>query len=316
LDLHRADLGLLLALDCLIAERSVTKAARKLGISQPALSAQLARLRTLFDDPLLVPSGRQMVLSARASAIRAPLHHLLDELQALVRNRLVFDPSTSSRIFKVRGTDYVHRVILVPVIERLHAAAPWLSLALLSLNARNGWADLESGDCDLLIVSEHLAPEAARARPLIEETFVMIQRKNHPRGTGAIDLEGFCSLEHVLVSPEGGGFVGAIDEVLAAAGQTRRVAVSLPNFLLAPPVVAASDFVAVVPRRLGETFGTLIDSFPIPLPTLSFRVLMCWHPQQHLDPGSQWLRDSLSAAFADGEASARPRHVASAQEKH
>jgi len=314
LDLRRADLGLLLALDCLIAERSVTNAARRLGISQPALSAQLARLRDIFDDPLLVPSGRQMVPSARASAIRAPLRHLLDELQALVRNRLVFDPNTSARVFKIRGTDYVHRVILVPLIERLHATAPCLRLALLPLDARSGWVDLESGDCDLLIVSEHLAPEAARARSLLEETFVMIQRKSHPRGTGTVDLRGFCELEHVLVSPEGGGFVGAIDEALAAAGQTRRVAVSLPNFLLAPPLVAASDFVAVVPRRLAEIFGALVDSFPVPLPTFSFRVLMCWHPQQHLDPGSQWLRDSLSAAIPDGQTAAKPRRLLPAQE--
>lgn len=134
------------------------------------------------------------------------------------------------------------RVILVPLIERLDAMAPSLRIALLPLAARGGSADLESGECDLLIVSEHLAPETARARPLLEETFVVIQRKKHPRGTGSIDLRGFCEVEHVLVSPEGGGFVGAIDDALAGTGQTRRVAVSLPNFLLAPPLVTVSAF--------------------------------------------------------------------------
>lgn len=293
-DLRRTDLGLLVALDALLAEQSVTRAAERLGISQPALSAQLARLRDLFGDPLLVQAGARMTPTPRAAALHAPLHRLLDDLQALVRGGQAFDPATSERVFRIAATDNLHRVCSGPLAAGVAAAAPGMRLALLAFDAHAAWDQLDRADADLLIASERMTPAEAIGQRLYHDDFVFVQRKGHPRGTGPLDLDQFCEARHVLVSPDGGGFSGATDEALAAIGRSRRVVISLPSFLLVAPLITANDFVAVMPRRLALLQQAEIDVFAAPLPIPGYDVHAAWHPRHQRDAAHIWLRRKLA----------------------
>lgn len=296
MDLKQADLGLLLALDALLDEEAVTPAAQRLGISQPAMSAQLARLRRLFDDPLLTPSGRRLVATSRAAALKAPLKAALGDLEALVREGARFDPATTTASFRVIGTDYVHSVMASPLAARLQARAPSARLALLPADPGRIWNALEEGTADAAVVAALDVPEA-KSRTVLKETFLMIQRKDHPRGRAPPTLDEFCALDHVLVSPEGGGFSGAADVALARLDRRRRVAVSVPSFLLAPPLVAASDFVCLLPRRLAEAASDIVDVSTPPLETPGFSLRMMWHARRHRDPAHEWLRGEIASAF-------------------
>lgn len=297
MDLRQADMGLLVALDVLIAERSVTKAAKRLGLSQPAMSAQLARLRDLFQDPLLVPSGKQMVLTPRAIDIRDPLHGLLDELSILVRERQPFDPASADRTFRIMATDYLHRIVSIRAMGALAETAPFTRLAMHPHDASRAWQALESDEIDILIASDRLTPKDANTLILTRERFVFVQRRSHPRGVAPLDLDTLCDLEHVLVSPEGGGFYGATDETLQAMGRRRRVVGSLPSFLLVAPLIATSNLVAVLPESLAQTMTDTIELFDLPFESVQFDVVMSWHARRENDPAHRWLRSEVVRAF-------------------
>lgn len=298
MDISRADLGLLLSLDALLAERSVSAAARRLGLSQPALSAQLARLRALFGDTLLVQSGRRMVPTARAEALRGPLRETLEQLRGLVRDGAPFDPATTTATFRVGASDSVHLVL--PLAPLVASRAPQARLALLGLPPGGGWAALEADELDLVIAVERVTPAGARARRLLEERHVFVQRRGHPRGAAPPTIEEFCALDHVLVSPDGGGFHGVADATLAALGRRRRVALSVPSFLLAVPLLARSDLVGLLPRRLALAFPGVLESFDPPFAIPGFTLFASWHPRRQRDPAHLWLRELVTEAARGG----------------
>ncbi|MEM9250206.1 MAG: LysR family transcriptional regulator [Pseudomonadota bacterium] len=296
MDLRQSEIGLLIALDALLEQGSVTGAAQALGISQPAMSAQLARLRRLFNDPLLAASGRQLVPTSRAQEIRQPLRLLLADLDLLVRETAQFDPATTDRTFRLIATDYVHAVLSADLLRAFAHKAPRARLALLAFDPPAVWPQLEQDDADLALVTGMTLLEA-RQRPGLQETFKVIQRKGHPRGTGAFTMDAFCAWDHVLVSPEGGGFFGAADKILAESGRTRRIACSVPSFLLAPTLVAGSDLICLVPVRLAALHAGLVDQFDPPFPAPDFSIDLLWHPRRQTDPAHSWLR-SLVAEIA------------------
>ncbi|MEM6565308.1 MAG: LysR family transcriptional regulator [Pseudomonadota bacterium] len=289
MDLRQSDFGLLIALDALLEAESVTVAAQRLGISQPAMSAQLARLRTLLNDPLLIASGRKLVPTVRAMELRQPLRAQLANLDLLVRESAQFDPATTGRTFHIIGTDFVHAVLSTSLLRAFAKHAPRARVALLPFDPPAVWSQLENENADLALVTALNLPEAKR-RPGFIEDFKVIQRKGHPRGVSEYTLDTFCAAEHTLVSPEGGGFSGATDKVLAQLGRSRRIACSLPSFLLAPTVVAGSDLIAMVPTRVAALHGGVIDLFDAPFPSPKFSVDLMWHPRRQKDPAHVWLR--------------------------
>ncbi len=296
MDLKQSEIGLLIALDALLEAESVTGAAHKLGISQPAMSAQLSRLRALFNDPLLAASGRKLVPTVRAMELKEALHAHLASLDLLVRESVQFDPATSERTFRVIGTDYVHSIFSSPLLQSLAAHAPHTRVALLPFEPTTVWSQLEQDTCELALVTGMNLPEAKR-RPGLVETFKVIQRQDHPRGTNEYTLDTFCAADHVLVSPEGGGFSGATDKLLADLGRSRRVACSLPSFLLTPSVVAGSDLIAMIPTRLAALHADTVEQFEPPFTSPQFSVDLLWHPRRQKDPAHVWFR-SLVAQIA------------------
>lgn len=292
MDIKSRDMGLLVALDALLEEQSVSAAAARLGLSQPAMSAQLKRLRSVFDDPLLTPSGRALVPTTRALNIKDDLRRHLLDLDDLIRRGRGFDPLTARRTFRVIGTDYAHAILSSRIAEVMRANAPGCRVAFLPFAPKVVWQMLTDDDADAAFVVGMSLAEAKAARCLSED-FCVIQRKGHPRGSGAFSVEAFCAWDHVLVSPEGGGFVGASDRVLRGTGYQRRVAVSLPNFLLAPSMVAQTDYLCLLPRRLAVQHADRVDLFEAPFEAPEFDLDLFWHPRRQHDPSHVWFRRQL-----------------------
>ncbi len=297
IDTLAIDPNLLQVLDVLLHERNVSRAAERLGRTQPAISHALARLREQLGDPLLVRVGQRFVLTPRAEALQGPLHALLGELAALVRPPPAFDPATAVRTFNLLSTDYIAAIVLPPLIERVRQAAPGVDLNLRP-PSRNFAADLGDGSADLAFVVRLQAEAGVRARKLFSDRFVCVLRDDHPVGA-RLDLDAFLRLPHALVAPLGnpGGFV---DTALAELGHgRRRIALTVPHFFLAPALVAASDLVITLPERVARivaaTHALRVVPIPIKLPT--FDVSLAWHDRVHHDPGNAWLRDQVLRAM-------------------
>jgi DNA-binding transcriptional LysR family regulator len=288
-DLRRIDLNLLVSLDALLAECNVTRAAERLHLSQPALSAQLGKLRHIFGDPLLLPAetGRGMTPTARALALGAPLRSALKDLEAVVCHQPSFDPFTDVRTFQIAANDNAMTVIGLPLIETLAAhAGPGVRIAFRTPEVALIASQMERGEVDLLIATERLVPDNMKTRPLIDGRFVMAQRKGHPRGTGPLDLDAYCTLQHVLVAEIGGRLSGYVDEALDKLGRRRNVVLSVEKFMLVPEILRNSDYVCTLPATLMTRFAGALDMFE-----KGFRLGMAWHPRNHADPAVSWLRD-------------------------
>ena len=257
------------------------------------MSSQLRRLRELFDDPLLSPSGRRLVATSRALEIKDGLRRHLHELDVLVREKRGFDPATTRQTFRIIATDYAHAVMAPAIAKQMAASAPHARLAFLPFAPKTVWQMLVDDEADLAFVTGMKLPEA-KFLPGLEERFCVVQRKGHPLGS-PLTLDAFCSAEHVLVSPEGGGFVGAVDRVLAELGQRRRVAISLPSFLLAPTLVARTDYIGMLPRRLAALHDDIIELVEPPFASPTFRMNLLWHPRRQHDPSHVWFRGRVKA---------------------
>ena len=296
-DLAGMDLNLVVALHALLEEQSVTAAARRVGLSQPAMSHALSRLREHFDDPLLIRSGRAMVLTARARGMIEPLREIVSRLERLLVHRAM-DPSGLASTVRLVTDDFIGTTVLPSLLQQIRAAAPLLEVDVIQRGPpgrkrmlRRGQADLAVGDFSGAGMDLHRANLAA-------EDWVCVLRRGHPVARSRLSAEAWARLEHVIVSPTGGRR-GVVDTVLAEAGLTRRVPIAVPHFLTALAVVSRSALVCTVPRRLAEAhadhFGLSILPAPLPLPPLVLALL--WHGRTDQDPAHRWFREQILAAF-------------------
>lgn len=289
------DLNLLLTLDMLLTEHNVTRAAHRLHLAQPSVSVQLARLRTIFGDPLLLPGPRGMRPTARAEALREPLRLALAALEQAVSPQQPFDPAAASLTWRIAATDYSETTVLLPALAGLRAAAPGTRLAVLPLAPATLVKQTELGEIDLAFHTTDDAPPSLHRRTLFAERYVLVGRADHPGLKRRPTLAQFCKLEHVIVSTAGGGFHGVTDTALAQAGLVRRVALSVPHFTFVRTVVASTDLVAMLPERLarGDDGLRVVDA-PVDVP--GYEMSMLWHERVHRDPGHRWLRDRIAAS--------------------
>jgi DNA-binding transcriptional LysR family regulator len=298
IDLRGIDLNLLVSLDALLAESNVTRAAQRLHLTQPAVSTQLARLRQIFGDPLLIPAetGRGMTRSTRALELMEPLHLALKNLEAVVRHQPSFDPHTDHRSFVIAANDNATAVLGQRLMEQLPTlAGPGVRIAFVVADQPSMATRLERGEIDLLLGSERMVPASMKARKLFDEHFVVVQRKGHPRGTAPLDLDTYCTLNHVLVSTSGGSFHGFMDEHLDALGRERRVVLSVQHFTLVPELLARTDYVSTLPARFAERYRARLDIFELPFEARGFTLFAAWPPRNQADPAHVWLRDTLAA---------------------
>ncbi len=301
IDLRGIDLNLLVSLDALLAESNVTRAAERLHLTQPAVSTQLARLRQIFGDPLLIPAenGRGMTRSAHALELMEPLHAALKNLESVVRHKPAFDPLADARRFTIAAHDFAIGSLGLPLLCRLPSIAnPGVRIAFINVDPPTITARLDRGEVDLLIGSERMVPPSMKARKLFDEHFVAVQRKGHPRGTAPLDLDTYCALNHVLVSISGGSFHGFMDEHLETLRRERRVVMSVQHFMAVPELLAHTDYVSTLPSRLAAHFGDRLDAFALPFDAQGFSLFAAWHPRNHRDPSLMWLVRTLGEIAA------------------
>jgi DNA-binding transcriptional LysR family regulator len=299
MDIKRMDFNLLVTLDALLAERSVSRAAQRLNLSQPALSAQLARLREMLGDPLFVPSHRGMTPTPLALGMQAPLAAALAQLRGVVTSARAFDPARDDFTVHVACSDYVQAALLLDFTLALRREAPGLRIALRAADAARLEAQMEKGEIDLAVLTPEGIADALRSRPLFEERYVFIARRGHPALRRPLDMQRFCELEHVMVSPRGGSFTTPVDEVLDAQGLRRRVVVSASTFHSVLDLVERSDLVALVPARMVEGRPNRLRVLDAPLPVPGFAIHMAWHNRNHGDAAQRWVRARLLAFAQD-----------------
>lgn len=294
--IDRLDLNLLLALEALLAELHVSRAAVRVGITQSAMSRSLARLRDELGDPILVRTGHGMRPTERARAIAGPLARALSELDAALVGPAAFVPATSHRTFRIGTVDYGSAVVLPAVLARVAREAPSVELVI-----DDGTKDvvplLETGELDLVVMPRRASPAGMVWRHLLDERFVCVSRAAHPGISGRLTLATFCKLPHVVVTTSGRGS-SSVDALLARRGLARHVALRIPSFLAAPLAVAGTDAIATTPQRIAHRFasalGLAVHRHPLPIP--SFAISLGWHERSRSDPGHAWLREIIAAA--------------------
>lgn len=291
-DIRSLDLNLLKALDALLDERSVTRAAARLALTQPAVSGLLTRLRESFDDPLFVRTQRGIIPTLRALELAAPVKQILGDIEVLLRPAS-FDPVAARFTLSIAATDYALRAIVVPFLAALRARAPGIKVAVRPIDDERVQSQLKRGDVDLALMTPESTPPDLHARHLFEEHYVCALREGHPDAIGGrLPLDRFCALDHALVSYAGGGFWGVTDDMLARQGRERRVVLSVTSFLILLDILRTSDLIAVVPLKLlNDAAGLAVLAPPIEIP--GFTKVLTWHERTHRDPGHQWARALL-----------------------
>ena len=295
-DLANVNLNLLVALDALLHEKSVTAAAARTCVTPSAMSHSLAELREILGDALLVRAGRGMALTPRAEALLVPLHRVLVDVQRIVRGDDRFDPGAARRHFVIAAPDFLATLILPSLLEAIAREAPGVTLEIVPSTRRgNAWL-LETGELDLALGAVVDGAPGIRRMDLCTEGFACAARKGHPTIRGSLDLERYVATPHLLITLGDDTRPTWIDEALAARGLSRRIAARVRYFMTAPLVVARSDLLLTGPSMLIRHFAELVPlqvlAPPIELPTYPEEAY--WHARFDDDPSHAWLRDLLA----------------------
>lgn len=301
MDFHGIDLNLLVAFDALMGERNVTRAAIQVGVSQPAMSAALSRLRTLLGDPLFQRSADGLLPTARARELAAPIAQALQQIEAAMVLQPAFAPETASLTFKLGLQDYPTLVLLPALLEALAKSMPGVSLNVLAFNDRDAAVDLlDAGMIDVAIgVLPGSADGRILTRPLLRDEFVTIVSSDR-LANRAMDLAGYLDLQHVLVSPEG-QLHGLVDQVLAQQGLKRKLALTLPQLFAVPAVVARTKLAATILKRVAlqakASHGLMLFAPPLALPEIVFHLI--WHRRSDSHPAQRWFREFIAEQALD-----------------
>ncbi len=290
MNLQDIDLNLLRAFDAVLQERSVTGAAGRLGLTQPAVSNALARLRALFGDPLFVRTSVGMDATPFARELGEPVR------QALAHGP-GFDPATSARAFRFYMSDLGQIEFLPPLIERAQRVAPGVRLEAIALEVEDIESALAAGSLDLAVgFLPGLGPPVRRLQ-LFRDPYVCLMRRNHPIKT--LSKKNFLGASHALVSYRGGHRV--IEEALERAGLARRIALRVPHFTVVPMVLERTDLILVLPERVAKVFERQgrMKYLPAPVPIPPADVGVFWHERFDADAGNRWLREQLLELFTD-----------------
>ncbi|MGE7992499.1 LysR family transcriptional regulator [Pseudomonas sp. NPDC089554] len=296
-DLRRVDLNLLIVFETLMHERSVTRAAEKLFLGQPAISAALSRLRSLFDDPLFVRTGRSMEPSARAHEIFSLLSPALDSISTAVSRAAEFDPATSTSVFRIGLSDDAEFALLPQLLKRIRAEAPGIVLVVRRVNYLLMPTLLASGEISVGVSYSTELPANAKRKVLRRSMPKLLRADSVP---GSITLDDFCARPHALVS-YAGDLSGFIDESLAEVGRKRQVVLAVPQFNGLGSLLAGTDIVATVPDYTADalTAGGGLRAEELPIPVQSFELHMAWRGAQDNDPAERWLRSRIQMFFGD-----------------
>lgn len=299
MDIRAVDLNLLKAFDALTNERAVTRAAGRIGLSQPAMSHALSRLRDLFADDLFVRTPTGMEPTARAREIAPLVAAAIEHIEAALNLGMGFDPAKSTGIFTAGMAEYAE----VALVGRLAAAfadqAPRATLRLTPLTGADAAEQLDRGAIDVAVAHLNTLPAHIESMLLLRDPFVVVARRGHPIAGRQLSVEAYAALNHILVSPRG-DTSGALDRILVDFGLRRRIALLVATYLALPVALAASDLVATVPSRTARQIAATAEIEIMPLPLdFAMRVTMAWHRRAASEPAQAWFRALLIDAARD-----------------
>ena len=301
MQLNRIDMNLLVYLDVLLRERSVTRAADQLGISQPAMSNGLRRLRTLFDDPLLIRTSEGMTPTERARQLEPTLRTVLQDIERAVQPRSDFDAAASGRVFRIMVSDYAESTLIPPLLRRLREIAPSVILDLMTPSDVS-FFDVEQGKVDLVINRFNSIPQSFHQTTVWKDDFCCMVSRDNPI-LDNFSLKNYLEAQHVWVSKTGFGVsvgvdpgdvqrLGWVDEVLRQLGKKRRITVFTRHYQAATLLSEQNDLVLTVPSRAAllqaENPRLVVKAPPFEIPPIQLKLV--WSPLLHHDPAHRWMR--------------------------
>ena len=294
MDLRSVDLNLLVALNALLGELHVTRAAEKIGLSQPAMSNALSRLRHLFGDDLLVRTATGMQATPRALELAEPLRQVLRQVERVLDSEPAFDPASSTRAFTLRLSDVLGLLLLPPLFKRLKREAPGLSFDVVHTAPTRTVDAIEKDEIDMAVSMGLSHAGSIKSEPLMTDRMVCVMRKRHPLAGKPLSLTDFLAAKHlkVSISPTDHRFV---DDVLARRGLAREVGLNVPHWLLVPHILEQSDLLSVMPGRFALALGRRSLAIrDLPFASAPFAWSMYWHRRHQSNPSLRWLRRTLA----------------------
>lgn len=288
------DLNLLVALDILMEEHSVSRSAERMHLSQPAASAALGRLRDYFGDDLLVLHGKRMIPTSYAQSLAPKVKRILEEANSLISMSSEFDPSRSERIFQLMASDYITTVLVNPLVTRLRRVAPDVGMDI-RLPEQSLTAEFDRGEMDLALVPEEFLADNHPAELVFEETHVVVAWEENPAFNEEISAEAFFDLRHVAVTVGPSRLPSFTERNLAAMDFTRKVAIYAPYFSAVPWLLLGTNRIAVMQERLARIFAPMmpLKIAPMPIEFPLMRLMMQYHSARVDDQGQKWLRRLL-----------------------
>lgn len=292
-DIRSLDVAMLRTFDALLRERSVSRAAARLFLSQPAVSASLNRLREVFDDALFTRTGHGVTPTPRALALATQVEKVLAELQLLLASDSHFDPATSSRIFRIAGSDHPSRWILPALGRRLVALGSAVRIAWEPPGSAPLAERLNRGELDLAVIARIQVPRDLESLTLYEDHYVWALRAGHPLAAQPPTLQAFCAVPQVFLGYGSSTLDDLIDEALARAGLQRRVQMAVSSFGQIVHQLEHSDHAAVLGSRVAAAYAGRLQVLPLPFELPHYHALLCWPARAARDPGIRWLKEEI-----------------------
>lgn len=299
-NLAGVDLNLLVVFDALMTKQHLTRAAEKIGLSQPATSNALSRLRKLFNDDLFIKTSKGMTPTPRAIELAETIHQALLQVQSAITSEPEFVPHTSDRVFRLGMDDYSELVFLPKLLAEMEILAPNVKIQVRSTNWMRSPKLLDADEIDLAIGHCPQFQPWHQRQLLYQEHFVCVASAERFKARIAIALEEYVAASHLLVSPKE-DMVGLVDEVLALQNLRRNVTMSVPNFLIVPFILSDTNFIATLPAQLVKTFVEVWQLYASPLPfeMTGFSVDLLWHSKNDREGGHTWVRNLIAQLCTD-----------------
>jgi DNA-binding transcriptional LysR family regulator len=297
-NIRNVDLNLLTVLDVLLTERSVSRAAERLNLTQPAVSGALKRLRTTFNDPLFLRAQQGIRPTPFALELIGPVKAVLQDIDTIFAGT-EFIAETADVTFTIAATDYAQTTFLSPLIKRVKATGPNIRFSVVSADSKRMAEQLDRQEIDFAVTVPEMSPPNPPSIELFEDSYVCALDTAHPKAEHRLSLDRFCDLDHVLVTPSSDGFFGPTDEALRKLDRERRVSVTIPNFLSLPSILKDSEFITVAPERILRPFEGDLKIFPTPFPLPRFRMIGVWNNHSDKSPAHSWLRDQMTELAAE-----------------
>ncbi len=297
-NIRNIDLNLLAVFDALFDERSVTRAAGRLSLTQPTVSGMLQRLRRAFADELFVRTSHGILPTPRSETLAGPIKELLAAAQGLLTTQS-FKPESTEGSIRICASDYLQHAVITPLIAVLRRRAPRLKVMVMPRQELSIADLMARGEVDLYICNREVADPDLPYSHLYRDRYICVARKNHALKKRRISLKELCAFDHLLVHPTGRSLWGPVDTALSALRQNRRVAVAVPSFHILFELMKSEDFLAFVPERLLRKRRADLKVFETEVKIAPIDVIASWHPRVSRDARHQWLRETVESVVAN-----------------